>query len=287
MSSTMDRSDVMVVTATRYPNYGSAGAIDDNTRGSLALETALAAQRIGCPFTVVDSDSSEMFLLELKNAGVTPIKQQQPGMSSGRQQGFRHAFENPHIQYVLWIEPEKHYFLRDCFQIVLGAIDESTWLVIPNRMEEGLKTLPPLQMQSESAANNLYNQMLRDFGFARYDSPTLDVFGGPRLFHRKLLPLFLQSHRQVETGRTERKLAPHAYSNALFFPIPYALHEGYTVKSVDVPLRYPHEQTRLETGNEEYIVKRLSQLDIILEEHIQLLRLLRGIPSALELYTPE
>lgn len=277
---------VALVSDTYYPNFASDE--QDNMRGELGLTSAIKALRMGMEVIIVDGGSHPTFLQRLRETGACVIPQGQRGMSNGRRQGYRAAFELGDIDVILRMEGEKHPLLMDewiqrAAEMILSGESD---IIVPSRTISGFSSLPPFQRESEVLANQEFNDALRRHGLLGEDVE-LDSFFGPRIFGKKALPYFLKTSSYE--GPREREgfaIRPESYSEALFFPICTALKDGLHV--TDLPASHylhPDRQTAFENGNEEFDKKRVSQrLGILCEQNL-LLRTLAGEKTGLALHS--
>lgn len=265
-----------IATGTFYPQFGFSSSMDA-LRGELALSMLTCAHKRHA-LVVVDGGSDSAFLGALKDRGIPTVAQAAKGISRARQQGYDALFLNPVINAFVTLEPEKTSFIHHgCVTaaadpILKGEAD----IVIPARSEEGWESLPPFQRESEQSANAAYSGILRKIGW--WKGPDLDLFFGPRLFGRSAYHFFTRWHEFQPDPLIDSQadMDPSGYSDALFFPLVYALASKMRIVQVEVPYVHPMVQTAVETGNEEMDQKRKRQREMILNELDELLRLIEN-----------
>ncbi len=258
---------------------------NDTVRSRLAIQMLTAAKERGYHLAVVDGGSHQDFLDQLTAAGIPYVRQEEKGMSNGRQQGYRLLHDNREVEVFARLEAEKVSMVRDgCVEMAARPILEGKAdVVIPARCKAGIKSLPPFQAGSELASNAAFCAALRKAGYWT-DKFNLDMFFGPRLFNRRAYPPFMQRWEfSADPPGTEwqQVIRPIGYSAALFFPVVRALAQGLRVVSVDVPYIHPPEQTMLENDDPEFDRKRLAQTNGILAELHELLAFLKDQPTGL------
>jgi hypothetical protein len=261
---------VVVTTGTFYKNWYEGSVKDpvndvDKVRGDLALETLACACDAGYQIVVVDGGSDPAFLQALDEWGISYIPQTAKGMSPGRQEGFKLASLLHDAEAIVWVEPEKVSFVRDCLvQCVLPILNGEADVIVPERDAEAWNTYPEYQKQSERQANQHWNTVLHT-GVPQSRGRQFDVFFGPRVFRNTpaVLNHFLQqadlSDGRQMNERFEKVINPKRYSDATFFPVATAIQNNMRVESVVVPYRHPDQQVRTETDSPEFAQKRVSQ----------------------------
>lgn len=260
----------MVTTGTFYPNWYEGNVRDpihdvDKVRGDLALETLECAKNAGYQIVVIDGGSSSAFLAAMDVRSIPHVSQEKKGMSPGRQEGFRKASVLESADVIVWVEPEKVSFVRDCLiQTVLPILQDEADIVVPARDHEAWMTYSDHQRRSEKQANQHWNTVLHT-GLDSSNVPQYDAFFGPRVFRNTpaVLSHFLRETDLADTRRMndrfESVIDPKRYSDATFFPIATGLQENLRVKSVTVPYRHPQEQVRTEVDSPVFAQKRLNQ----------------------------
>jgi hypothetical protein len=261
---------VVVTTGTFYPAWYAGETNDpvndvDKVRGDLALELLSSAKNANYQIVVIDGGSSKDFLNALKDKNIPYTEQSTKGMSPGRQQGFKIASDLKNAEAIVWVEPEKVSFVRDCLmKSVEPVLNGEADLVVPARDEEAWSTYPDYQRKSEQRANQHWNAVLHA-GINVPEIHNYDSFFGPRVFrnHPKVLEHFLHEANLQDTRKMkdtfEKVINPKRYSDATFFPVATALRDGLRVQSVTVPYKHPNEQVRTESDSPEFAAKRLNQ----------------------------
>lgn len=155
--------------------------------------------------------------------------------------------------------------------------------MVPRRDDEAFATYPDYQVEFEQTSDRLWNDILRRHHLLPKDAPDLDAWIGPRFFKNdpEIVELFKGKYEFVsETQSKLKQGAAELWPNALFLPLVAALHQGYRVKSVDVPYRHPAEQTANEQDSEAFREKRRVQQENILKTTVHFIRYLEDSPNA-------
>ena len=156
-----------VVTTTYYPNwYRGELKSDEDTdkvRGDLALTTLTKSHHLHHPTWVIDGTGENTpFWEELHKLNINVFPQQQKGMDSARQEGFKLAGDDQLVSVITWTEPEKVSFLdQACLWTATLPVVRGTYdLVIPARDEKGFMSYPAFQASSEKRLNARFNKLL-------------------------------------------------------------------------------------------------------------------------------
>lgn len=258
-------SSIVIVTTTLYPKWYKGEVLDRNhvgkIRGDLALEMIKETVKKGYRLIIVDGGSSEEFRLQVKKLNIRLQPQSEPGKSAARRQAIKEASRLGGVKVICWVEPEKASIIGD-FLVgsVLPILHNEADLVILSRKDESFATYPDFQTHLERKANRLFNNILREKGLLSVKGDDLDVWFGPKFFKNKkeLVCLFLEKYKN-KRQKVDNDFDPELWFNTLVLPVICALYKGFRVKPVYVSYVHPKKQTRLESGNKEFILKRKLQ----------------------------
>jgi hypothetical protein len=230
---------IAIFTTTYYPN-----GISD-WRAQCAVETALKALDVGIPFIIVDSGSPDGLLSIFRNLGATVLPDEKPGQPFGacRRQGLRYLQEHYPDSVAFWMEPEKAMMLDDIDAISKPILTGKAELSTPWRKYLS-DSYPIEQAHSESYGNYVFECAT---GFR------WDVFAGPVAIAPNVFSVFLLYN---SSGNREDRW------DATIIP---RIQIAATARgvSVEVNYRHPHRQTLGESGNPEFVKRRLIQLNTL------------------------
>lgn len=243
---------IAIVITTSYPKWyrGKLRSLKhtDKIRGDLALELIKNSTKMGYQVVVADWKSPRSFRKHLNlNPGVTFIRRRSEKRSPAKRLALKKATKIPEVKLIVLTEPEKISLIKDCLSLIVEPILKGEAdIVVPKRNDELFKkTYPNFQYESETEANNTYNEELKSHRLIDIDD-NFDMFFGPRAFanKRSIVSLFMKRYR----FGIAYSLFPKWYfdaedlSNSNFFPIVAALKMGFKVKSIEVPFKYPSLQ---------------------------------------------
>src|SRR5581483_641864 len=231
--------------------------VEHKVRGDLAIEMTAAASEKGIAAIVVEgTGNTHPFRQALHRPIVHIFKETAKGMSPSRQQSFSLALqEMPAAEAILWLEPEKVSIIKDCFRsLMVPLVNGEADVTVPLRDQAAFATYPDYQADAEQESNFRWNQMLREAGLLSPDQSDLDVWHGPKGFHRSVAGLFLRKYRS--TNPENKLVRPEQYSNSIFIPVIAALAAGKRVLSVPVNYRHPEIQTQTEQNSPIHVAKR-------------------------------
>lgn len=208
-------------------------------RAQLAIKTAEAAKLHGYPLVVVDGGSHKDLRDTLLKHNAILFNEETPGMGPSRRQALSEASEIAGNNGVtIWMEPEKHTFVREITNTTLPILNGEADLVLPAR--KSLDSYPPEQEHAERIGNLAFKYLFgREF----------DPWFGPRVISKRTLKYFL--NYQGEYGDKW---------DSIFIPVLRAMKDGLRVKSVEVDYIHPYEQTAEETGRVDFLLKWVEQL---------------------------
>lgn len=262
---------------TYYPKWykGKLESIanTDKIRGDLALKFIKTARAYGYQLVVVDGKSAKDFQRELSNfKDINIVKRESLKSSPARRQGFKVASKLPQVRVIVATEPEKVSLIDSAKYIALPILNNEVDIVIPKR-ENNLfkKTYPDYMYKSESKANKIYNEQLKNHNILKKKDQSIDIFFGPKAFRndQKTLNLFLkQPLKSIKIPIKKEYFDPEMYSNTLYFPVVLALKKKFKIKNVQIPFKYPDKQNGNETIGERsfFIEKRHNQSRWMLNE---------------------
>lgn len=207
------------------------------------------AIRAGHKVVIVDGSPIPEIASTFRTLGAEVYPQLHKGMGPSRREVFFHATEvawREKIEYILWTEPEKVDLIRSIPQIIAGL--HGADIVIVGRVEKSWGTWPAFQVESEKAANAVYNEACGVEGF--------DPMHGPVAFTLVAAKNFIDC-------RGDGGDVPDTYIQH-YAPIK-ARSRGLGVGSVKIDITYPPEQRAEEEGaqNEAMIDKRRWQLETL------------------------
>lgn len=177
-------------------------------------------------------------LRQFESAGAKLYLAAEEGMGHQRRQVIGEAY-NLSKPIIAWTEPEKHPLISELWKAVEPINDGEADMVIPRR--RSLDSLPTAQQYAEAFGNLFFKQL------TRHD---LDLWFGPRAWHRDLSSLFLN-------------YAPGTNSDSwdsLHLPVMQAIIGGKRVQGVEVNYSHPPEQRQVEENDAVFTYKRLVQL---------------------------
>lgn len=292
MENTFNSTEIAIGLTTYYPKWyrGKVASIKhtDKIRGDLALEFVEKAKIKGYSVVVADGKSSKSFLHELlKISGIRIIRRRSAKRSSARRQVLTECVKKEGIKIIVLTEPEKVSIIDSINNLAESILKNQADIVIPKRKENLFKESYPLyQYESETEANELYNEAFQSFGLRPHSKDNLDMFFAPRVFRNdnKIVKLFMRRYTfNVGNFSLDSEFFdPDEYSNTLFFPVIEALRKGFRVVSVEIPFSYPTLQKKNEEqGQKElFIEKRKAQRMGLLIELLHFVSYLNKNPAS-------
>lgn len=253
----MSNQQIAIVLTTSYPKWykGKLRSLKhtDKVRGDLALELIKTSCDKGYKVVVADWKSPRSFRRQLNlNPGVILIRRRVEKRSPGKRLAMKRASRIAEVKAIILTEPEKVSLVKDCLPfIVTPILKGEADIVVPKRNDDSFKkTYPDFQYESETEANNTYNEELKSHKLIDMDE-NFDMFFGPRVFAniKPIVSLFMKRYRFgiAHSSFPKWYFDAEELSNTNFFPIVAALNLGFRVKSIEVPFQYP----TLQKENEE------------------------------------
>ncbi len=141
------------------------------------------------------------------------------------------------------MEPEKTSFVSQIEKTIKPILKGSCEMVIPRRTS--MESYPEFQKYSEGFGNLHFKTL------TGYD---LDLYFGPRIFKRELIPYFLQYKSQFEDRW-----------DSFFAPVVAIIKAKHKVESINVDFTYPKSQQDFEENNLSFYDKRLDNLNNIMK----------------------
>ena len=171
----------------------------------------------------------------LAQAGALVFCDNSKTMGQSRRQTIRLALENasPEEQFIAWIEPEKDTVVQH-----IGCMTTHR-ITIPRRAS--LSSYPRYQQYAEKMGNEAFS--------IRTKHSLLDMWFGPRVFHRQAAKFFLEYD-----GKYGDRW------DAIFIPVVRAIAAGVDVGEKVVDFTYPKEQLAAEENSFAMVQKRIDQL---------------------------
>jgi hypothetical protein len=227
---------IVLITTTFYKS-------EEDIRAQLALKTAMEAQKNNYPLIVVDGGSVKKIVDVLFNFGATVFNQSKDGMGVSRRQAMTEAVKlyGEDAIYV-WLEPEKYSLINYIDLLVKPIIEGLADIVIPKRIT--FDDYPPEQTYAELIGNKAFEYIT---------GHTLDIWYGPKVMNYKSLQEFLAY--KGEYGDMWESIV---------IPVIRAIHKGLRVTSVLVRYTHPPIQTKTESGDIRFLLKRIDQLKNII-----------------------
>jgi len=208
-------------------------------RAGLALRTAEEAGRLSHPLIVVDGGSTPEFITKMRNLGAVVHSQEEAGLGPAHHQLFALAAEAAGENGIVdWVEIEKWPLVSQLWQMNhLIEINEAD-LVMPGRTEGAWASYPPTQMHQEKFCNLCMKSM--------FPAIVADWFWGPFAANQTALRHFIEYRGESYNCRSVPKI--------------HAIAAGLRIRGVTVQYIHPPEQTREETGNLFYDLRRVTQV---------------------------
>ena len=228
---------VVIATSTLY----RANNKTDIIRSDLALKTIKKARKEGYEIIVVDAGSPLNLRDKFEKAGAIVIEDKSNTMGASRREAFREAYDRG-AEIIIWMEPEKHDYIRNIEKSIKPIIENKAEMVIPKR--KSFNSYPKAQQYIEPFANLFWKELTK---------ADLDVWFGVRIFKRELAHYFLEYR-----GEYGDKW------DSLFIPIINALADGIIIKSVEINYRHDSIQTKSEEHSLEFYKKRIEQLNLLM-----------------------
>lgn len=218
-----------------------------DTRAKLAVKTAKLAYSHGHRVIVVDGGSTPELTDLLGDAGCFVYAQEDKAtMGSARRQAVSLAagLAEDRNGLVVWMEPEKWPLVESLYSLA-GSLDAGKAdMVLPSRTMTGFSTYPPEQSLIEQASN---------LGFSYMYGKKLDMWFGPRVMNQAAVERFLGYDGRYGD-----------LWDSIFIPVVQCIADGLSVQGVEVNYIHPPEQTQEETGNAQFLMKRVEQCQKLL-----------------------
>jgi hypothetical protein len=224
--------ETVIATTTFYKD-------PEDIRAHLALKMLDSALDFDFPTVVVDGGSHPDFIAQMRKRDAHVFGEEAPGMGPGRRQALRLASDMAGADgAIVWMEPEKEPLITE-----IGYCEELIWagqadMVIPKRMS--LSSYPTEQAHAE---------MMGNLAFQYMTGHALDIWFGPMVLNRLALQYFLDYD-----GKYGDKW------DSIHIPRLHVIKAGLQVESVNVDYDHPQEQTKQETGDLSFLIKRIDQL---------------------------
>ena len=209
-------------------------------RAGLALRMAREARKHGYKLIAVDGGSPMEFIAALEGFGATLHPQKGKGLGPAHRQLFTLAAEDAGEDGIVdWVEAEKWPLVAELWGINRPILDNEADLVMPGRTEVAWASYPPAQMHQEKFCNLVMKSMF----------PTIDAdwFWGPFAANQAAIRHFIEYDGEGYNGRSVPKI--------------HAIAAGLRITGVTVNYLHPPEQTREETGNLFYDLRRVKQVE--------------------------
>jgi len=225
--------ETVITTTTWYKD-------SNEIRAKLAFKTAEEAKKHGFALVVVDGGSPESFCRGMRERGAKVIPQEVKGFGEGIRESFREASLLVGVDgMIIRMEPEKYPFVPELPALVSLMMEGEVDLMVLGR--KNLDSYPPEQKHEEMFLN-LSAQSLTglkwDFSF------------GPFIANSQALPYFLSYDGEYGD-----------IWDSIWLPRLRLMADGARVKYLEVDYIHPIEQTKEETGNSNFVMKRLRQLN--------------------------
>ncbi len=228
---------VIVATSTLYREDN----VTDKIRAKLALKTIKKARKDGYEIIVVDTGNWIELRKRFEKSGAIVIEDKSETMGASRREAFREAC-NRNADIIIWMEPEKHDFIRSIKECVKPIIENKADIVIPKR--KSVKSYPLAQQLIEPFANLFWKELTKS---------DLDMWFGVRIFRREVSHYFLEYR-----GEYGDKW------DSLFIPIINALAKKKKIVSIEINYKHDKSQTKDEEHSIDFYKKRVEQLNTLL-----------------------
>lgn len=243
----VEKVPIVLATSTFYKT-------PDELRFRLACQMIQTATNAGYPVIDVDGSTEPAVREKLIASGAVVFPQFVPGMGPGRRQMFFHAMEHCRAQgyddaIIVWLEPEKVDVVRSV-ELFVSPLLKGADVVILKRSRSSLEaTYPAFQVESETLANEVYNEAIGREGY--------DPMSGPVAFRLSMAEYFVCNNPK-EFGLEDTYVCHYA---ALL-----AMADGHNVvSSPEIDFHYPSEQREEEEKALTDVIreKRKWQLDTL------------------------
>jgi hypothetical protein len=166
---------------------------------------------------------------------------------------------------IVFMEPEKQTFIPHVATLAAPIVHGLADLALPFRLS--LDSYAPEQVLSETLTNEAYRLMLAELN-PKLSTQNFDMCFGPHAISPAALPYFLEYDGQY--GDTW---------DVLIVPR-LRIMANPNLKALSVPVRYRHpvEMKTQETGNLQFVLKRVHQLSILMTSSYQEVRALAQLP---------
>ena len=237
---------IIIATITKYRS-------EQETRALQCLRLLREVRRNNYRIIMVDAGSPENFVQKCQKLGAMVFPQATNTMGGGRREVFQKAGEMIDIgDAILWTEPEKYtaikYFSKITKPIISGRAD----FIAGER--KNLNTYPMEQQYLEKTVALAYEYIT---------GQKVDLGFGICAFNLVALKFFLDYH-----GDYGDKW------DSLLVPRLRILKAGLRMENIKVPYKHPRIQTLQETGDMDFFMKRIEQLNNVIsplyEEAIKL-----------------
>jgi len=246
--------ELIIYTATLYGDEKS------KVRSELCLNMLRNAEALGVTVVLADGGSNSNFINEVKKlTNAVLIEGKAKSMGADRREALEAAVELAEKEKIsqpifFWTEPEKDNLISQSnLENMTNEIKQGANIVVPERKEEGLRTLPKFQRWFEQRANKRSLELVEEFSGGRHQQ-LLDLWFGPKMFDREGVKFFREYNK--DNNRID-------LWDAIIVPVTEAIKAGKRVASVPVDYEYSENQ-RQEDSNE--LKKRLEQYSQILKE---------------------
>ncbi len=229
-------SNIIIATATFYTGQTES----EKVRSALALDTIKKAVELGYPILVLDGGSSDDLVMSFEAAGATVKQHKTERYGESRRAAMQEAAKFGK-EIIVWTEPEKVSFIGQISRTLVPFTEERADIVIPQR--KSLSSYPTVQQYAEQFGNAYFRELC---------GPDLDVWFGPRVYRRDLLPYFLDYNGSFGD-----------MWEGMCLPLLTMIKDGKKIVSVPVDYEHPKEQTVVEEHDLAFYDKRLLQLNNI------------------------
>lgn len=224
---------VVIATTTFYPLLG-------DVRAELAVQTLTEIISLGLSVVVVDGGSPDEVTDQFKKLDAIVLTENpSSSMGASRRQAMAFAGELAGDDgVVVWMEPEKLDFVSQIAKTVRPLLAGKADMVIPRRLH--MDSYPPEQAAAENIGNLAVSYLL---------GQEFDFWFGPMAMNQRALQEVLQYD-----GDYGDKW------DSIMIPRLRAIAAGLRVVSEWVNYTHPAQQTFAETGNLDWLMRRVDQL---------------------------
>lgn len=213
-------------------------------RSEVFLDTANKILESGFSLVVIYTETQESFMRRLNDLGAIVLKQKTFGMGNIRREAIMESIGRfSDSRYFCWLEPEKPDLIRFIVPLIHLMEKDSSDFGIFNRIE--MTSYPP-----EQAYYYLFCRSVAS-GLVCFD---FDYAFGPMILTPLVIPFFLD-YSGVKYGDMW---------DSILIPRLRIIKQGVKFSILPVNFQNDKRMTRVETGNPNFILKRVQQFNNVI-----------------------